>query len=424
MAEEKLSKIKIAYLSDRLGPYHFASLNAANNYAEIIVVEFSKFDLTYLWDVISEPSKFQRVTLFKDYPINMQPISEIIRRMRNILDDISPQVVAISGWDETASLIALQWCLESKTPTIMMSDSQEHDEPRVWWKEYIKRRIVRLTSAGFVAGTSHYAYLKSLGMVSEMIVKGCDVVDNNYFEQGAIKARQDHVSLRKQYSLPENYFLVSARFVPKKNILRILMAYSNYLQYAGKIPWKLILLGDGLLKAEITDLRDELGLSENVLLPGFIQYNCLPVYYGLAGAFILASTTEQWGLVVNEAMASSLPVIVSNRCGCAPDLVKHGYNGFLFDPYDVNSLSLHLKYIAGDECKRDLLGNNSLKIIRDWDLNLFARNLCQAAELAQKAPEVLQGSFDTVLFWSLIHRPRHYLLSNLLGDKTKKISFP
>jgi glycosyltransferase involved in cell wall biosynthesis len=195
----------------------------------------------------------------------LQPISEIIRRTRNILNDISTQVVAISGWDAPAR-IALQWCLESKTPTIMMSDSQEHDEPRVWWKEYIKRRIVRLTSAGFVAGTSHYAYFQSLGMVDEMIVKGCGVVDNNYFEQGAIAARQNHVFLRKQYSLPENYFLVSSRFVPKKNILRLLKAYSNYLQHAGKIPWKLVLLGDGLLKSEIISLRDELGLSENVVI--------------------------------------------------------------------------------------------------------------------------------------------------------------
>ena len=74
-------------------------------------------------------------------------------------------------------------------------------------------------------------------------------------------------------------------------------------------------------------------------MPGFKQYDELPIYYGLAGAFIHASTTEQWGLVVNEAMAAGLPVIVSERCGCAPDLVENGRNGFTFDPYDVDALT-------------------------------------------------------------------------------------
>jgi 1,2-diacylglycerol 3-alpha-glucosyltransferase len=59
---------------------------------------------------------------------------------------------------------------------------------------------------------------------------------------------------------------------------------------------------------------------------------------GLASAFIQASTTEQWGLVVNEAMASGLPVLVSERCGCAPDLVKNGVNGYTFDPYDIKEI--------------------------------------------------------------------------------------
>src|ERR1035437_628826 len=135
MVEEKLSRIKIAYLCDRLGPYHFASLNAANSYAEIIVIEFSTFDQAYDWDIIAEPSKFRWITLFKDKPINLHPVSTIISRMRSILDELSPQIVAISGWDATASLIALQWCLQSKIPTVIISKSREQDEPRVWWKE-------------------------------------------------------------------------------------------------------------------------------------------------------------------------------------------------------------------------------------------------------------------------------------------------
>ena len=70
--------------------------------------------------------------------------------------------------------------------------------------------------------------------------------------------------------------------------------------------------------------RSALGLDNDVIFPGFIQYDELPAYYGLAKAFIHASTVEQWGLVVNEALAAGLPVLVSERCGCAPDLVREG----------------------------------------------------------------------------------------------------
>ncbi len=74
---------------------------------------------------------------------------------------------------------------------------------------------------------------------------------------------------------------------------------------------------------------DELHQSA-VYLPGFRQIDELPRFYAHANAAILAITKDTWKLVINEATASSLPVIVSNRCGCAQELVKEGRNGFTF----------------------------------------------------------------------------------------------
>ena len=122
--------------------------------------------------------------------------------------------------------------------------------------------------------------------------------------------------------LPERYFLASARFVPKKNLLRLLEAYAGYRRRAGADAWHLVLLGDGELRGDIERRSALPDLAGAVILPGFRQYDELPAYYGLARAFVHASTTEQWGLVVNEAMAAGLPVLVSDRCGCAPDLVE------------------------------------------------------------------------------------------------------
>lgn len=402
MPENVQSKVKLAVLCDRVGPYHFARFSTIKNFAELSVVEFSRLDQGYAWDVIEDTGGFQRTTLFSDKPIAYQPIKEVIRRVKDALSELRPQVVAIPGWDAPASLSALRWCLDTCTPTILMSDSQEHDVKRVKWKEMIKGRIVRLHSAGFVGGKPHIAYLKTLGMPESNIVTGVDVVDNDYFAAGADSARNNASAIRLQLSLPEHYFLISCRFVQKKNLFTVLKAYARYRKSVNN-AWGLVLLGDGPLKTEICNLREELDLVDSVLMPGFKQYTDLPAYYGLAGAFILASTTEQWGLVVNEAMASGLPVIVSSNCGCVSDLIRLGQNGYIFDPYDINELSRLFSLVSGAECERKELGINSRLIINKWGLATSAKNMCRAAEMALSAPSPTFGVFDKILLNGLIH---------------------
>jgi len=141
-------------------------------------------------------------------------------------------------------------------------------------------------------------------------------------------------------------------------------------------------------------------------LPGFKQYDELSAYYGLANVFVHASTTEQWGLVVNEAMVAGLPVIVSNRCGCAPDLVEEGRNGFTFDPYNVDELArLMLKVSRMTENEREAMGRRSREIIKHWTPQTFAENLMKAVETALVAPQPKEALVDKALLWALIHRP-------------------
>lgn len=386
MSEYVPSKIKTAFLCDRMGPYHYARLNAAHRLTDITAVEFSALDHTNSWEPFDNQGRCPRISLFEDKPITMQPRQRVINRVRAVMGELKPQVVVVSGWDAPASLCALQWCLESETPSVLLSESQQHDEQRVWWKEAIKSRIVRLNNSGFVGGSPHKAYLNRLGMPEEQIFTGCDIVDNEYFMVGSDAARQNAVALKKQYDLPERYFLASSRFIQKKNLSRLLQAYSQYLKNATNNPWKLVLLGDGELKEQLLNQRAELGLSDMVLMPGFAQYDDLPVYYGLAGAFVLASTSEQWGLVVNEAVASALPVVVSARCGSATSLVKDGHNGFTFDPYDVDALSRHLTHVASDNCPRDTMGRAGRNILSGCSPEVFAENLKSAIEAALRRP--------------------------------------
>jgi glycosyltransferase involved in cell wall biosynthesis len=159
----------------------------------------------------------------------------------------------------------------------------------------------------------------------------------------------------------------------------------------------LVLLGDGPLRPDLVRLISELGLQSCVLLPGFKQYDELPAYYALAGAFIHASTVEQWGLVVNEAMASGLPVLVSNRCGCAKDLVQENINGFTFDPNNIDQLSGLMVKISAGSFSRDAYGAASSRIIAGWNPDRFAQGLSQALQVALAAPLPRSNFVDRAL---------------------------
>lgn len=396
--------MKISVLFHRLGPYHHARLAAVAKYCTLTAVEFSSVDQTYAWEQVKGQSGFQRVTLFEDTDVDIKSPAELAQGMTAALNSIRPDVVAIPGWSSRGALATLSWCNQHRIPNIVMSDSTAYDEERKGWKEAIKSRVIRLHSAGLVGGKPHVDYLSALGMPRERIFTSYDVVDNPHFSLGADEARRNADHERTRLTLPPRFFLASNRFIEKKNLPRLLDAYARYCHQAGESAWKLVLLGDGPLKSQLQALIQQQNLSPWVLMPGFKQYDELPAYYGLAGAFIQASTTEQWGLVVNEAMAAGLPVLVSNRCGCAPDLVEEGRNGYTFDPYDVEALAGLMRKIAADDCDREAMGQASREIIARWTPQTFAENLCKAAEAAMNAPRPQANLLDKMLLWILIRR--------------------
>ena len=159
------------------------------------------------------------------------------------------------------------------------------------------------------------------------------------------------------------------------------------------------------LRSDLCRLISDLRLDACVHLPGFKQYPELPAYYGLASAFIHASTTEQWGLVVNEAMASGLPVLVSNRCGCARDLVQEGVNGFTFDPYNVEQMAeLMLKISTFQDVSLSAFGDASRAIIIKWGPERFASGLKSALECALKVGTKRAGILNRMLLFALLRR--------------------
>lgn len=376
--------MKCALLFDHFGPYHLARLRgAAVAGLEVNGVEFYGRSRDYAW-APSDATGLPVETVCCGEPMMK---AEFRTALWALLDRLKPEAVAIPGWAGREALTALHWCLVRRVPAIMMSESCAHDEVRTGWKEWVKRRILSCCSSALAGGSLHQRYLKELGMEDGRISLGYDAVDNDYFAERARLAREKAGGDR------QGMFLASARFIAKKNLPRLIEAYAHYRQAVkagGRSDgdlWSLILLGDGELRPVLERQVNDLGLQGCVSMPGFLQYDELPGFYARASVFIHASTTEQWGLVVNEAMASGLPVLVSNRCGSTEDLVQDGINGFTFAPDDTAALAQGMIRLAALPAKELMrYGQASREIVTQWGPERFGCSLRDAVERAVRSP--------------------------------------
>lgn len=388
-------------LFDNLGPYHVARLASASKVLPVHAVEFSGRSADYAWEA-PDAAGIRRSTVHPDGPAHQLSTGGFRKRLRQLLVESQPDVVAIPGWSGRGAFVAMEWALEQRIPYFLMSESTALDEPRIAWKEAVKSRFVAGAAAALVGGSPHADYLSSLGMPPSRIFTGYDVVDNDAFRKGSDHWRnhQDPDATRVH-----PYFLASCRFVPKKNLSCLLDAHAAQVSHAarqsGQPPWDLCLLGDGELKPDLLLRAGHLGIEVlhaapwecpppdhsrgRLLLPGFRQIHELFRFYAGAGAFVHASVTEQWGLVVNEAMASGLPVAVSNRCGCARDLIEEGVNGWTFPPDSSDMLSDILMRLATMKpSARRRMGEEGEKRIASWGPDRFCEGMNRAVESATR----------------------------------------
>ena len=396
-------KPRVAVIFHRLGPYHVARLRAGARLFEVIAIEQSAETAEYGWRKVATPESVKRITLSTEACAHQRD-AESVDEITKALDSITPlRAVAIPGWSNPAALAALRWCTKHNVPCVVMSESGASDKSRSRWSEWLKSKILTLCSAALAGGSCHRDYLIDLGFESRRIFLGYDAVDNDHFGRGAEAARANAAGVRARLSLPEMYFLASARFLPRKNLVTLLRAYADYDRRAEPPSWDLVLLGDGPLRSQLIAECERLGVTGKVHLPGFEQYDELPMYYALAGAFVHVSMSEPWGLVVNEAMASGLPLIVSKQCGCVPELLEEDKNGFSFSPQNVDELADSLLRMAAlSDAESDLMAQTSRKIIASWSVERFAEGLRNAVNAAECAPRKSNLATATFLVSSLI----------------------
>ena len=316
----------------RVGPYHHARFQHVARLLNLHVLETRPTSQEYPWDF--DPSGDYSIHRLSGmpHPEADPPLPDLRRQLQAVLDQLQPQVIVSVGWADRAYQRLLLAAQQRHIPLVIVSDSRQRDEPRNSAKEWLKCQLLHGYSAALVAGFESRKYLERLGFPRDAIFQPWDVVDNSFFAQGPLQEAHQRTIIR---SAP--CFLCVSRFVAKKNHLGLLAAYSRY-QFEGG-GWGLCLIGAGPLQADLELAIAQLPHPSRVQLHPFQQLSELAASYSEASAFVLASSSDQWGLVVNEAMAAGLPCLVSSGCGCAMDLIEHGRTGWCFDPASYQQLT-------------------------------------------------------------------------------------
>ncbi len=260
-------------------------------------------------------------------PYENAPALAVARFVWNSLGELNPRVVIISGYYDVAAWTAWLWAERHHKPKLLWAESNRFDHPRRRWRERIKTAFVRRCAAANVYGESNREYLRDLGMPDEQITTKRAVVDTGLFRY------QPPRGTDRTYPV----LLYVGRFSPEKNLERLLRVWARVGPRA-----RLALVGYGPLEARLRTLASELRLGDSVDFRGPVLQQDLPDVYHSADALVLPSLHETWGLVVLEGMACGLPVVISNRCGCARDVVT-GATGLTFDPASEDDMLAALR---------------------------------------------------------------------------------
>ena len=206
-------------------------------------------------------------------------------------------------------------------------------------------------------------------------------VDNRAFQAAARAAAPQRERLRAALGLEPNrpVILFAGKLMLRKRPGDLLEAWTRLAPRPEQRPY-LLYVGDGTLLAELKSRLQAPG-SEAVRFLGFKNQSELPAYYDLCDVFVMPTVFEPWGLVVNEVMNAGKAVIASDQVGCAPDLVRHGYNGFVYRASDVEDLHRVLRTALNDRTRLVEMGHRSLEMINRWSFEEDVQGLRAALNL-------------------------------------------
>ena len=327
------------------------------------------------WTIDQSKIQYPYTLLFSDAIDSVKQLA-IFKETWRLLNRKQPDILILGDYSNLFGWAGMLWGWKNRKKMGFWFDSTYADKKRYWFSEKIKKLFLRPFKFGIIPGVNSKQYLETLGMDGSDIFTTGYAVDNNfYLDQYRIhKDNREH--LIEELNVSERNFLFVGRFSSEKNIISLLNAYNKIIENDRK--WGLILVGDGPEKHAISEFIQQNELEDRIHLPGFIQQSEITKYYSVSDVMILPSISEPWGLVINEAMICELPLIVSDRCGCHPELVEDSINGFVYPVLDNKKLEKCMKYMVKNEKKLTDMGSASGNIIREHTPEIVAGKIAHS----------------------------------------------
>lgn len=326
----------------------------------------------------SAPTYTYTYKLLFDRYLEDVSLFERIRALLRQARAFRPDVINLTGYYDPAQLLLLAWAKLNGIRVVMQNESTAADHDRGGWKEQFKRLIFNRCDGFFCFGSQSARYVTDFGINPEKILLQKNAVDNPTLQAVYEKAIPQRAVQQQLLGLRPHNFIFVGRLIEFKNLPVLISAFAEARnQSPNASQWGLILVGDGVERDLLVDQVKSLELAGSVkFLPGRPWYT-VPEILALSDVLVLPSRSEPWGLVVNEAMACGLPVLVSNRCGCVADLVHDGQNGFVFDPNQATQLTQRLVDFMDDRVDTQQMSIAAKQLISPYSPEAVAKGMLQ-----------------------------------------------
>ncbi len=267
------------------------------------------------------------------------------------LAQFAPDACLLNAYVPVLYWKALRACRKLGIPVLLRAETTDVDQPRSPLKRILRdaalRRFYSHISCFLAIGTNSRRHYERFGIPPSRIGFSPYCIDTDTFEAQYQATRDSRSSVRHRLGLAESDIVVlfSGKLVPKKDPMTLVRAIGMHESIQGRRV-RLLVVGDGILRPELTLLAEQVA-PKRVTFLGFKQQAEMGEIFAASDMLVLPSVFgETWGLVVNEAMQFGLPCIVSDRVGCAPDLIDEGKTGFVFMSADVPALCRRIALIA------------------------------------------------------------------------------
>lgn len=338
---------RVALLFAQFAAYHIDRCQAVarrlEGRAEVLAVEVATTSATYAWEASGEVVGARKITLFPGASYDAIAWPRRLWAQLRALWRCDTVLIGI-GYNQI-DVILLSWLLTLLgVRVVVLSESKFDDKPRKVSKELAKALILAPYSAAIVGGRRHVDYFRFLGFTRRRVIPGYDTVGVE-----RIRAMGGGVLAPAGKPFAERNFIFVGRFVDKKNLVELVEGFAIYAKAAGTKARRLVLIGSGQEEAAIKAAAAAHGVIALIEFPGFLGAEEVAVRLSGGLALVLPSVEEQWGLVVNEALAFGLPVIASPAVGSGDALVRNLQNGFVVELGAPEGIAAAMTALGQDE---------------------------------------------------------------------------